>query len=141
MKKVLIAEDDLPSRELLSEVLIQWGYEVVQAENGIEAMELIERTSPELVLLDIQMPLLDGYGVIAKLRGDPRLEKLPVVAISAYAMREDVRRIANAGFNAHVAKPFDFKVLRAVLEDKIRSEPATDDPAPEECEETHAEER
>jgi CheY-like chemotaxis protein len=116
MKKVLIAEDDVPSRELLAEILVQWGFEVVQAANGIEAMERIEQAHPDLVLLDIQMPLLDGFAVVGKIRSNPRSEKLPVVAVSAYAMREDIRRIASAGFDAHVPKPFDLRALRALLE-------------------------
>jgi CheY-like chemotaxis protein len=116
MKKILIAEDDFPSRELLAEVLFEWGYEVVQASDGIEALEKIEKTIPDLVLLDIQMPLLDGFAVVAKIRSTPRLATVPVVAISAYAMRDDSRRICRAGFDAHVAKPLDLGALRALLE-------------------------
>ena len=120
MKKILVAEDDFPSRELLTEILLQWGYEVAQASNGVEALEQIEQMLPDLVLLDIQMPLLDGFGVIARIRSDPRSAALPVVAISAYAMRDDSRRICSAGFDAHVAKPLDFKALRVLLEENFR---------------------
>ena len=116
MKKILVAEDDFPSRELLTEILLEWGYEVTQAANGVEALAQIEQVRPDLVLLDIQMPLLDGFGVIARIRGDPRSAALPVVAISAYAMRDDSRRICSAGFDAYVAKPLDLGALRALLQ-------------------------
>ena len=119
MKKILIAEDDFPSRELLAEILLGWGYEVEQASNGIEALALIEQMRPDLVLLDIQMPLLDGFGVIARIRSDPRSAALPVVAVSAHAMRDDSRRICSAGFDAYVAKPHDLQSLRVLLQEKF----------------------
>ena len=115
MKKILVAEDDLPSRELLAEILTDWGYEVVLASNGVEALAHIEQMSLDLVLLDIQMPLLDGFGVIARIRGDPRSAVLPVVALSAYAMREDRHRISSAGFDTQLAKPLDLGALRVLL--------------------------
>ena len=119
MPKILIAEDDFPSRELLAEILLGWGYEVAQASNGIEALALIEQMRPDLVLLDIQMPLLDGFGVIARIRSDPRSAALPVVAVSAHAMRDDSRRICSAGFDAHVAKPVDLEALRVLLQENF----------------------
>jgi len=124
MKKILIAEDDFPSRELLTELLLEWGYEVAQATNGVEALAMIEQTRPDLVLLDIQMPILDGFAVIARIRSDPRSAALPVVAISAYAMRDDSRRICNAGFDAHVAKPLNSVALRALLQENFRGKGA-----------------
>ena len=137
MNKILVAEDDFPSRELLTEILLEWGYEVAQASNGVEALEQIEQMRPDLVLLDIQMPLLDGFGVIARIRSDPRSAALPVVAISAYAMRDDSRRICSAGFDAHVAKPLDFEVLRVLLQEHFRGkwESSLKDSPPNGCEE------
>lgn len=101
--------------------MLEWGYEVAQASNGVEALEQIERMRPDLVLLDIQMPLLDGFGVIARIRSDPRSAALPVVAISAYAMRDDSRRICSAGFDAYVAKPLDLEALRVLLQETFRT--------------------
>lgn len=120
MKKILVAEDDFPSRELLTEILLEWGYEVVQASNGVEALTLIEQVRPDLVLLDLQMPMLDGFGVIARIRDDPRSAALPVVAISAYAIRDDKYRISNAGFDANLTKPLDLGSLRALLQREFR---------------------
>jgi two-component system, cell cycle response regulator DivK len=115
MKKILVTEDDSPSRELLSEMLTSWGYEVIQASNGIEALEQIAVGQPDLVLLDIQMPLLDGFGVIERVRSDERFQSLPVVALTAYAMREDRQRTARAGFDAHLSKPVEMPALQAMV--------------------------
>jgi CheY-like chemotaxis protein len=119
MKKILIAEDDFASRELLAEILIGWGYHVVQAANGLEALQQAAASAPDLVLLDIQMPLLDGFGVIERLRRDPKLAGLPVVALTAYAMRDDRARTTRAGFDAHIAKPLEMAALRDVLESRL----------------------
>jgi len=119
MKRILVAEDDSPSRELLVDILSDWGYEVVQAANGQEALQQVEATLPDLVLLDIQMPLLDGFAVLKRLRGNPRFAALPVVAITAYAMREDRERTASSGFNGHLSKPIDLLFLRSLLDQGI----------------------
>ena len=119
MRKILVAEDDLPSRELLVEILTGWGYEVIQASNGREALQKVEESRPDVVLLDIQMPELDGFGVLRRLRENPRFAALPVVALTAYAMREDRDRTGQAGFDAHISKPVNLGSLRALLEQGI----------------------
>ena len=116
MKTILVAEDDIPSRELLTEILLDWGYEVIEASNGVEALRQVEEKRPDLVLLDLQMPLLDGYGAIESIRSDPQLTSLPVVAITAHAMKEDRERILRAGFDAHLPKPLNVESLRALLQ-------------------------
>ena len=119
MRKILVAEDDLPSRELLVEILTGWGYEVIQASNGREALQKVEESRPDVVLLDIHMPELDGFGVLRRLRENPRFAALPVVALTAYAMRETRDRTGQAGFDAHISKPVNLGSLRALLEQGI----------------------
>ncbi len=116
MRKILIAEDDPASRELLLEILSGQGYEVVEAHDGTEALDKIEQTNPDLVLMDIQMPGLDGFGVLSRLRENPRFAALPVVALTAYAMREDRERTRKAGFTAHLTKPVNGVALRDQLQ-------------------------
>lgn len=116
MKRILVAEDDLSSRELLVEILHDWGYEVVEAVNGLEALQQIEARPPDLVLLDIQMPVLDGFAVLKRIRQNPRLARLPIVAVTAYAMREDREKITSSGFNGHLSKPVDLLFLRDLLD-------------------------
>ena len=115
-KKILIAEDDPASRELLLEILDLMGYEVIAACDGAEALRKIVETQPDLALLDIQMPTLDGFAVLYQIRQDARFANLPVIALTAYAMEEDREKTLRAGFNAHISKPVDVAVLRFQIE-------------------------
>jgi len=116
MKTILIGEDNPINKELLTAILEQWGYSVREASNGEEVLAGIEASVPDLVLLDIQMPELDGYAVLRRLRADSRFEHLKIVALTAYAMRGDRERALEAGFDGYVVKPVDRKVLRDEIE-------------------------
>jgi len=116
MPRILIAEDDPASRELLWELLTAYDYSVIETSNGQEALQKIHEERPDLVLLDIQMPVLDGLEVVRRLRNDARFLDLPVVALSAYAMRGDHDNGLNAGFNAYLTKPIDAAALRSEIE-------------------------
>ena len=76
MSKILVVEDNLPNRELIREILESCGHEVIEAEDGQQALERLKETKPDLVLLDLQMPVLDGYAVVRQLRQIPRLANL-----------------------------------------------------------------
>src|SRR5260370_36227664 len=104
MKTILIAEDNPTNRELLRELLEIGGYTVAEACDGREAVAMVERTPPDMVLLDIGMPLLDGYAVVRRLRENPRFTSLPVVAGTAYAMQGDRERILNSGLACYLSK-------------------------------------
>ena len=93
MIRILVAEDNAVNRELLRELLEARGYTVFEACDGQEALQMIEQDQPELLLLDIGMPVLDGFAVIRRIRENPRLAPLPVVAVTAYAMRGDREKI------------------------------------------------
>src|SRR5579875_2308872 len=95
---ILIADDRASSRELLRTVLVRAGYDVLEAEDGQQALAQARSRRPDLVLLDLQMPGLDGFGVLAELRGDPQFRHLPVLALTASAMRGDREKILEAGF-------------------------------------------
>jgi len=116
MKKIVIAEDSPAGRELLHELIEGWGYEVIEAADGSEALQKIMETEPDLVLCDIQMPEQDGYAVIQSLRQNPRFAKLPVIALTAFAMRGDKEKTLAAGFDSHQSKPVEFESLRADIE-------------------------
>src|SRR6476661_489052 len=87
-KHILVAEDDLASSVLLTELLTRWGYEVTVAPNGREALDLLASRPADLLLLDLQMPVLDGFATLAEVRGNSRLAHLPAIALTAFAMRE-----------------------------------------------------
>jgi CheY-like chemotaxis protein len=102
---ILIADDRASSRELLRTILERAGYAVMEAEDGEAAVERAQNGHPDLILLDLQMPKLDGYGVLAQLRGDERFRTLPVLALTASAMSGDREKILGAGFTDYLSKP------------------------------------
>ena len=111
-RKILVADDNAASRELIREVLEMSGYEVVEAADGQDAVTRARENAPDLVLVDIQMPRLDGYGVLRELRADPRLSGLRVVALTAFAMQGDRERALDAGFDGYITKPVEIAALR-----------------------------
>ena len=116
IKKILIAEDDPASRELVREILAAQGYQVIEAADGQEALRMAEEEVPDLVLLDIQLPRVNGLAVVRQLRQNPRLANLRVVAVTAYAMRGDKEKALDAGFDAYITKPIDATALRNQIE-------------------------
>jgi CheY-like chemotaxis protein len=116
IKKILIAEDDPASRELVREILAAQGYQVIEAADGQEALRMAEEEVPDLVLLDIQLPRVNGLAVVRQLRQNPRLANLRVVAVTAYAMRGDKEKALDAGFDAYITKPLDATALRNQIE-------------------------
>jgi two-component system cell cycle response regulator DivK len=116
MTKVLIAEDNAVNRELLRELLEMRGYTVVEACDGAEALKMIEETQPDILLLDIGMPVLDGFGVVRALRGNPRSAALPALAVTAYAMQGDREKILSSGFDGYLSKPVDARTLAGELD-------------------------
>ena len=107
MKSVLVADDNAPNRELTSVILEQNGFRVLRAADGNEALEKIRQERPDLVLLDIHMPGLDGYRTLQRIRQDLSLTGLPVVAVTASAMADDEERAFASGFTAYLAKPYE----------------------------------
>lgn len=122
MMRVLIAEDDASSRLMLSEALTAFGYQTMEAADGEEALKILASNSPpEVVLLDVQMPRLDGFGVVRAIRQTPAWEHLPVLALTAAAMTGDKEKCLAAGFDDYVTKPLDLAVLRAKIQAVARN--------------------
>jgi CheY-like chemotaxis protein len=122
MKRILIAEDKTSSRELLRTVLELQGYEVLEAGDGEQALHVVRNEHLHLVLLDLQMPLRDGYQVVREIRSDDRLCTLPVIALTANAMPEDRERVLAAGFTSYVSKPVALAELRAEIARLLKME-------------------
>ena len=110
--KILVADDNPASRELIREVLEMSGYDVIEATDGEEAVRRAREGRPDLVLVDIQMPRLDGYGVLRELRADEKFDGLHVVALTAFAMHGDRERALDAGFDGYITKPVEIAALR-----------------------------
>lgn len=111
MRKILVVEDEPTVRKMLRRRLEHQGYEVVEAEDGSDALALIATEHPALVLMDLNIPLLDGWTMTRQLRADPVTAKLPVIAVSANIADADVERALSAGCNDFEPKPVDFQRL------------------------------
>jgi CheY-like chemotaxis protein len=128
MKKILVADDKASSRELIRTLLEHSGYEILEAADGQEALDIARTAAPDLILLDIHMPVLDGYGTVQAMRLDERLQDLPIVALTASAMDSDRDRVSKAGFTAHITKPVSLKTLLGEVEKLLAAGPARPDP-------------
>ncbi len=103
--KILVIEDNSQNRYLVSFLLEQRGHQVIEAESGPMGIELAHQLQPELILLDIQLPGMDGYAVARTLRQDPGLLDVPIVAVTSYAMVGDRERVLAAGCSGYIEKP------------------------------------
>jgi two-component system, cell cycle response regulator DivK len=112
---VLVVEDNEKNMKLLRDVLQATGHKVLEATDGEGALALAREHSPALVLMDIQLPDMDGVEALARLRADPATAAIPVVAVTAQAMKGDRERFVAAGFDAYLSKPIDLdELLEAV---------------------------
>jgi len=107
VKKILIVEDDEKSLYLAGFVLEKEGYEVIEARDGLEALDKTSEETPDLILMDMQLPKLDGFEATRRIKADERLSKIPVVALTAYAMKGDREKTLEAGCSGHIEKPID----------------------------------
>ena len=112
---ILIADDDAKHRKLLSDALTAVGYNTVTAENGKEAVELARANRPDLVLLDMQMPVMDGLKALSMLKEDRDMQHIPAIAVTAQAMRDDQERALRAGFDGYLSKPISIAGLRSAV--------------------------
>jgi len=103
--RILVIEDNADNLELMTYLLKAFGHTVFEARDGAEGLNAVKRELPDLVLCDLQMPKVDGYEVAKAVRRDPVLAKLPLVAVTAYAMRGDRDRVLAAGFDGYISKP------------------------------------
>jgi len=108
---ILIADDDKKSIKLLRDVLQASGYSVAVARDGRETVALAQARKPDLILMDIRMPVMDGIAAMKELRADPNTDRIPIIAITAHAMRGDKERFIQQGFDDFLAKPVDIHVL------------------------------
>jgi len=118
MKKVVvIVEDDLKSLKLFRDLLQATGYAILEATNGKKAVELAREKKPDLILMDIQMPVVDGFEATKILKADAETRNIPIIALTSYAMKEDKEKIREAGCDGYITKPIDTReFLKKVAE-------------------------
>lgn len=115
MAKILVIEDNAANMSLISMTLETAGHVVLQANCALDGIEIGRSELPDLVLMDIQLPGMDGLKAAGMLRADPATAHIPVVALTAFAMKGDEARFRAEGFDDYVAKPFDYRHLLAVV--------------------------
>jgi two-component system cell cycle response regulator DivK len=117
---ILVVEDNEKNLKLFREVLQAMGYRTLEATTGGQAVELATRHGPDLVLMDIQLPDVDGVEALDRLRADERTASIPVLAVTAQAMRGDCERFLSAGFDAYLSKPVNIRELVSFVEEHCR---------------------
>jgi CheY-like chemotaxis protein len=116
MKRVLVVEDNKANMHLFRFLLKKHGFEVIEAWNGVEGVESAIREKPDLVLLDIQLPDINGLEVMKRIRASEADGNIPIIALTSYAMVGDKEKLLAAGFNGYMAKPIDVKTFIVEVE-------------------------
>lgn len=109
--RLLLVEDNAMNRDMLSRRLQRAGFDTLLAEDGVQALEQIAAQRPDLVLLDMNLPIVDGWSVCRRVRANPQLRDIPIIALTAHAMAEDRDRALAAGCDDYATKPIDFPAL------------------------------
>jgi two-component system cell cycle response regulator DivK len=118
-KTILVIEDHEDNRRIMRDLLTSSGYEVIEAVSGEEGVTSAETHRPDLILLDIQLPGIDGYEVARRIKANPDLQKIPIIAATSYALSGDDVKAFEAGCNAYVTKPFSPRELLAQIREYL----------------------
>jgi CheY-like chemotaxis protein len=121
---VLVVEDNERNRKLVRTILEFRGYEVVECEDGEPSLELARQHQPVLVLMDIQLPKMNGVEALKRLRADPATKSIPVIAVTASVTPSERERVVSAGFNAYIAKPIDVSTFGPMIDKAMGKEVA-----------------
>jgi two-component system cell cycle response regulator DivK len=118
-KRILVVEDQPDNRRILRDLLGNAGYELIEAETGEEALTAIEAQRPDLILMDIQLPVMDGYEATRRIRSNPELKSIPIIAVTSYALAGDEAKALAVGCNAYVTKPFSPRALLGKVQEHL----------------------
>ena len=118
-KRILVVEDQLDNRQILHDLLTNAGFDIVEAENGEEAIASAQAIRPDLILMDIQLPILDGYEATRRLKADPDFKSIPIIVVTSYALSGDEEKARLAGCDDYVAKPFSPRLLLTKIKEYV----------------------
>jgi two-component system cell cycle response regulator DivK len=118
-KRILVVEDHEENRRIVRDLLTSAGYEMIEAVTGEEGVALAESEHPDLILMDIQLPGLDGYEATRQIKANPALRSIPIIAVTSYALSGDDVKALQAGCDAYVTKPFSPRVLLAKIREYL----------------------
>jgi two-component system cell cycle response regulator DivK len=110
-KRILVVEDQEDNRQIIRDMLSATDYQITEAQNGEEALAAVAKQRPDLILMDIQMPILDGYEATRRIKADPALRAIPIIAITSYALSGDEQKARAAGCDDYVPKPYSPRQL------------------------------
>jgi two-component system cell cycle response regulator DivK len=120
-RRILVIEDHEENRRILRDLLTSGGYEIIEATTGLEGVSMAEQERPDLILMDIQLPGIDGYEATRRIKGTPALHRIPIIAVTSYALSGDDAQALEAGCDAYVAKPFSPRALLAKIREYLPS--------------------
>ena len=118
-KRILIIEDQEDNRTIMRDLLNTAGYRIIEAVDGEEGVKLAQSERPDLILMDIQLPILDGYEATRRIRASVELKSIPIIAVTSYALSGDDAKARAAGCDSYVAKPFSPRELLAKVRELL----------------------
>ena len=119
-KRILVVEDQQDNRQIVRDLLTTCEYEITEAENGEEALASVAKDRPDLILMDIQLPVMDGYEATRRIKADPSLSSIPIIAVTSYALNGDEEMARAAGCDDFVPKPYSPRQLLAKIREFLR---------------------
>jgi two-component system, cell cycle response regulator DivK len=114
-KRILVVEDQEDNRQIIRDLLSATDYEIIEAESGEQALEAVARQRPDLILMDIQLPSMDGYEATRQIKADPTLRSITIIAVTSYALSGEEQKARAAGCDEYVPKPYSPRQLLAKI--------------------------
>ena len=124
-RKILVVEDNDRNRELVKDILDIQGYHVLEARDGVEGVAMAKEHKPDLVIMDIQMPIMDGITAAKIIKNDPATRGITMIALTSFAMKGDRERFMEAGFDDYIAKPIDTRKLPEIVKKYLEKTAST----------------
>jgi two-component system, cell cycle response regulator DivK len=115
-KRILVVEDQADNRQIIRDMLAGTDYEITEVENGEEALAAVAKQQPDLILMDIQLPIMDGYTATRKIKADPDLRSIPIIAVTSYALDGEGQKARAAGCDGYVPEPYSPRQLLAKIQ-------------------------
>ena len=110
-KRILVVEDQPDNRQIIRDMLAPTDYEISEAEDGEQALAAIAKQRPDLILMDIQLPIIDGYTATRKIKADPAMRSIPIIAVTSYVLSGEEKKARAAGCDDYVPKPYSLRQL------------------------------
>lgn len=120
-KRILVIEDQEDNRQIVRDLVTASGFELIEATTGEEGLAMAARERPDLILMDIQLPGIDGYEVTRRIKANPQLHKIPIIAVTSYALSGDDKKAFAAGCDGYVTKPYSPRLLLAKIREYLPS--------------------